>query len=874
MTPAARDRALVSVPAPTLRERLAALALALACAVAFLGEALLPGRALVPHPPELLDVAMAESIAAGRHDATEMLRGNVGQGDKYWQSACWNRVLADGLAQGTIPGWTRAIGGGAPFLPQMAQPFQPVNALLLVLPPEQAYGWSWLLQQVLCGCLAWSFLRRLGCGQGGALFGLVAASLGTWTQCKLHHDVVLTAALGLWPMLTATWMLVAVRTPAPRRWIAWLALWTGQSWSSGFPIVSAFGTWLVLAWAAWLAGTTDGTRWRGLGRIAVGLALGAALAAATLVPVLAAHAESARRAEHAPAVLRDTTLEADHLLTLAWPDLFCRADDFVTAAPAAATPHAITRPLWSQLLLLAELPPGSQGGHGLVETSFAPGLVALALATLAFARRRRGHPAWFFGAATLVAFGFAAGVPPLTKLGELLPGLDAGNVRRSLVVAGMGLVVLAGLGADALAHACRRRVAQGLLAAVALTSLVAVVWTGQTPDDNSFTRSMAGLACLDTAAPWVKAVHGDADQLAAAMLAAAAPGEAWHNHDAVLLTAGRALTLALIAFALLLRTQRPVPWLIALAALELLHLGRHAVVIVAAERVTTPPRVLAPLVEATPKHGERPRLARLTVADAHRVDAALPGNFPGSLGLEDASFYSPLAPRRGLDFFRAIEPQKPGRPDVIHGTSGFGAFHDARSLQHPLCDLFGIRFVLTHDAVAPATGLVDRTPPGTGGWHLLERTTTLPRATFLHTVDLLPERTQRLQALAHPDRDVARRVVLEDAAAPAVEPAPTQPATVSLVQHTDEHVAVRVATEAAGWLRLADPFDAGWQATIDGTATPIFVADHWLRAVHVPRGEHVVAFTWVGPYGAWPERTSLAALLLSLWLLRYRRARA
>jgi hypothetical protein len=52
------------------------------------------------------------------------------------------------------------------------------------------------------------------------------------------------------------------------------------------------------------------------------------------------------------------------------------------------------------------------------------------------------------------------------------------------------------------------------------------------------------------------------------------------------------------------------------------------------------------------------------------------------------------------------------------------------------------------------------------------------------------------------------------------------------------------------------------------------VADHWLRAVHVPTGEHVVVFDWVGPYGAWPERISGTALLVILWSLRRRRRRA
>ncbi|HEB53061.1 MAG TPA: hypothetical protein ENI87_07400, partial [bacterium] len=113
----------------TRREHLAALLLALLCSVLFLGDALLPGRALVPHPPEVFDVYMAEARANGSFDPDDAFRGNVAMKDKYLQSLCWDRVLQDRLGKGEIPLWTRDIAGGAPFVPQMAQPFQPINLL-------------------------------------------------------------------------------------------------------------------------------------------------------------------------------------------------------------------------------------------------------------------------------------------------------------------------------------------------------------------------------------------------------------------------------------------------------------------------------------------------------------------------------------------------------------------------------------------------------------------------------------------------------------------------------------------------------------------------------------------------------------------------
>jgi hypothetical protein len=96
----------MSTPAPpTRRQHVQALVLAFACSELFQRDALLPRRALVPHPPELFDVVMAEAIADGRFDPADAFRGNVGMADKYLQSLCWDRVLQDRLRRGELPSW-------------------------------------------------------------------------------------------------------------------------------------------------------------------------------------------------------------------------------------------------------------------------------------------------------------------------------------------------------------------------------------------------------------------------------------------------------------------------------------------------------------------------------------------------------------------------------------------------------------------------------------------------------------------------------------------------------------------------------------------------------------------------------------------------
>ncbi len=865
---------LAAPPPPTARQQFEAVALALLCAVLFLGSALLPGRALVPHPPEQLDVVMAEAHAAGTFDAADAFRGSVAMRDKYLQSLCWDRVMQDRLRAGELPRWTNDIGGGAPFVPQMAQPWQPINLLLLVLPSEQWYGWWYLVHQVLFGVFAWRFLWRLGCTHGAALLGLVAAVLGMWTQCKLGHNVILTAALSVWPMLAAAHELVAVGARGAARTFAvgWLGLWSGLAWSTGFVPIALQATYLTGALGLlFVASAPAGDRLRRLVPLGLGLGLGALVCAANMLPILLASAESARAGKWSTEVLATSGLEWDHLLGFFWPDLLAWPADRFYVPPGEGPPLATATGMpWSQLVLLAQPLREGTAHHSWVETACGIGLLPMAAAAAAFGDRARRGLVLGLGAVGLFAFGLATAQRPFLPLSQVLPGLGAGDLRRLLFTTVIAAIVLGALGSDVLLRGARRVVLAGVLAAIAAAALAALLWLGQHNDAPSFVQGTAELIAADTDHPQVVALGGNAATIAAAIGGAAKPGEAEHNQAMQTATAVRALVvaaLALVSLWLRLRWRAPV-W-IALTIAELLHAGHGAVVTVPAERVTRMPAVLGPLAAATAaaENGDRPRLCRLAAPGAS-PDTLWPPNLAGFLRLEDSSAYNPLPPARYEQFVAAIDPS------AVLGGAGVTAFHDARVLTHPLCDLYGMRFLLTREPVPEIASLADVTPPGTGPFKLYERTTTLPRATFVQHVDVIADRDARLAALRATDRDVAHRVVLEDPHAPIVDAGRPANASATIVERRDERVVVRVRTEAAGYLRLADPWDAGWRATLDGVAAPIFVADHYLRAVHVPPGEHEVVFTYDGARATWPLRLSLLGYAIVAWLLWRGRRRA
>ncbi len=61
---------------------------------------------------------------------------------------------------------------------------------------------------------------------------------------------------------------------------------------------------------------------------------------------------------------------------------------------------------------------------------------------------------------------------------------------------------------------------------------------------------------------------------------------------------------------------------------------------------------------------------------------------------------------------------------------------------------------------------------------------------------------------------------------------------------------------APGFVVLADAYDAGWQATVDGQATAVYRANTVVRAVYVPAGSHEIIFRyrplpfWLGAVGS------------------------
>ena len=123
---------------------------------------------------------------------------------------------------------------------------------------------------------------------------------------------------------------------------------------------------------------------------------------------------------------------------------------------------------------------------------------------------------------------------------------------------------------------------------------------------------------------------------------------------------------------------------------------------------------------------------------------------------------------------------------------------------------------------------------------------------------------------------LGKTVVLE----PTRDAAPTSldgagSSDVTWIGHDPDEVVLSTDAPTEGYLMLADVYDPGWRATVDGAASPIFPADVGFRAVRVGAGRHVVRFVY-RPASMWAGVgiLVLASVLTGLGLRWSRRARA
>jgi hypothetical protein len=248
--------------------------------------------------------------------------------------------------------------------------------------------------------------------------------------------------------------------------------------------------------------------------------------------------------------------------------------------------------------------------------------------------------------------------------------------------------------------------------------------------------------------------------------------------------------------------------------------------------------------------------------------ALLASNLGTSMGLQSIQGYNAVQLARYYEYITALN----GKSQGYHNTDVY-----PQGLDSPLLDLLNVRYVIVPAVAEPDQSVLRElknahpTVYSDDRVEVLENREALPRAWIVHSArQVSPKETLKL--LSSDAVDPRRTALLEQPPPDLDRPEKSSADRASVTAYEADQIRLETATGASGLLVLSETYYPAWKAYVDGRPVPLYVADHVLRAVPVPAGEHTVELR----YESWSLRVGLAVSLtayLTLAALTVARAR-
>ena len=152
----------------------------------------------------------------------------------------------------------------------------------------------------------------------------------------------------------------------------------------------------------------------------------------------------------------------------------------------------------------------------------------------------------------------------------------------------------------------------------------------------------------------------------------------------------------------------------------------------------------------------------------------------------------------------------------------------------PILDMLNVRYVVLRGKPPP-----DARPLFTSAdYWVVPNGRALPRVFVPHHVETVADNSERLQKMGSPDFDAREIAYVEK----PVDLTGLCLGSAQITNETPTRITVSLNMETPGLVVLADLWNKGWHAALNGRPVPILRANHAIRGVVVPAGRGTLDF--------------------------------
>jgi hypothetical protein len=718
--------------------------------------------------------------------------------DPVNQGYSFHKIYNEQLKKGHFVTWSPYVLGGIPAFNGRSYP--PTLFFHRFFATHVAMTLNLLTHVLLMGLFMYLFLREIGAGARGAVFGAAAYMFNGCAMVWLSFETVVPHAAYV-PLL----LLIMERYQGRRRLfhaclgaiVLGLVLLLGHIQYTLYigMTMALYGAFLLVRAIVRKAPLSEFGSLAGCAAVtAVG---GLLIGALELLPTWEVINYSSRVQRSFDFNGLFTTLGRlpyRWLVTLIFPDYFGSPVRRFNLIPSSGGEYIN----YNELCLYLGIP-----------TLFA--LLALAI------RPRTAHGRFFLGL-TVAITAMLAGSILFYPFFKLFPGLDKLNPLRMIFIFVFAAAAAAGLGVRNIEEASGKLRWALLGSALALTgTVVLLAFTASSGGAISFfNREQVG---SPSTAPWLF------DQLRRLR---SLPSPIIVKPLVIALAAG-----ALVSLWVWFGKRR---WSTVLPALLIALLGYDLITFGWGYNTLVGPKQIYPTTPSLEFLQRQPKPFRV-VSDAGR---GLYVNVLQPFGIQEIGGYASVYPERINKLMSSIEYGQGALQGLV-----FDRWVMFRNILHPLFDLLNVRYVLT----APNARLAENPRyrlAFTGDLTIYENLQALPRAFAVHRPVQLRDTAEIIRYMNSGKFDPRAEVILEEPPDPAAgaPSAAAAPSRVEIRRYSFDEVEIAAEMSAPGWVVLSDSFFPGWEAAVDGRNTKLLRADGALRAVAVPSGPHAVTFRY------------------------------